>query len=217
MISLFWVFLGRLGSAEDLSGQKSAFNPIKSGLPRVIQTNHALRKENKALKAEFIGLQLEVDRQEMELELLDPAYVRGGALKREQTSLSPQEEVERDDAALFHEVQNLYTSGVGLDLDLEQKQQELKLYDLQYQKEELLSDLEKKEFLYAEVGSKWVDELEEIEREIGENIDEKEALLLEISSSRKILEQYYRETDLLRMENEGLKKKIKHLIKGFPE
>lgn len=212
---LFFVFLFtaliKTGwSAEDLSGKADIFDDIKVRMVSSVEENVRLAAENKALKAELIDLQLEVEQHEQDIEALDPGYRKARKAAREQTQVFSGRDDPRGDE-LIQEAQNIYLSGRSMALGDVQRLRELHLYDLQYQKQELELDLKSLEFLDRKVGEQRRPELNALEREVEENAARTRTISEKIAEEEQAALRYPQTIDLLKMENEALKQKISQL------
>jgi len=215
-IVYFLIVMGPNVLAENQSAQNSAFDPIKDQMKSIIEDNTALIKQNKALKVQLIGLQLEVERREKEIRNLDPSFINKMQYLREghqsPSTLSTNGE-ELKDSALIKEAQELFLSGQYIDLDEEQRLRELQLYDLQYQKQELELDLQEKQALHRNIEEQRHQELQAVEREVEESAKEEENIRRKVTEAQRKVMAYPQDIDLLKMENETLRKKISHLRK----
>lgn len=221
---LFWIgviyFLICLDSsafAQDRSNKNSVFDPIKGQMKMVAENNIDLAGQNKVLRAQFISFQLEVEKVEKEIEVLDPEFVDKMRYTREQrkkySSWSLHKAEEDNDSRLVQEAQELYLSGQHMDLDVEQKLRELRLYDLQYEKQELELDLQDKQALHREIEPQRHREIQALKIAIQENTMEEERLYQRAAQMERKLAVFPQEISLLKMENETLKKRIKQLRK----
>jgi len=202
LVCFFVLIISQNGSAQDVSEQEGFFDAIKDRMTSVAQENKRLTQENQALKTRLTGLQLEVEQYEQEVKALDPQYV------------TPYEQSIKDtsgDEALIREVQNIYVSGKTMDLDERQRLEELRLYDLQYQKQELQLDLKAKEAQYQKMQEKGYPGIDILKRDIEKNKTREKDLSFKIAEQEKAASAYARQIDLLKAENKELEKKIKML------
>ena len=200
-----------LAQNEDISG---AADPIKTQMSAIAEENRRLLDENKRLKTKLIGLQLEVEKQEREIRSLQPKIENTKKIKREREVIPEVPNINyesMDDASLIKEAQDIYLSGQFMDLDIEQRFQELYLYDLQYQKQELQLDLEEKQALYDEIGTQRQTELDDLQREIQQNNEKEEEVISQIIELNKASTNHSRRIRDLTMENQFLREKIKRL------
>jgi len=215
-VMCFLIILGSNVFAQNQSVENSVFDPIKFQMKSITEENAVLSKKNKSLKAQLIGLQLEVERQEEVLRDLDPDYVPKERYSREQDrppSTEPTNREEYEDLAMIEEAQELFLSGQYMDIDEEQRLRELQLYDLQYQKQELKLDLKERQGLVQEFGKQRRRELQAIENGLKESIREEKDIRRKVAGAEKRVLAYPQDIDLLKMENEALRKKIGQLRK----
>jgi len=215
----FVYFLIALGSnvfAQTQSVENSVFDPIKFQMKSVAEENAALAKKNKTLKTQLIGLQLEIEQVEEVIKDLDPEYVPKARYLREQERSRSKESAgkeELDDSSITEEVQELFISGQYMDLDEGQRLNELQLHDLQYEKQELKLDLQERQALVEEFDGQKHQELQAIEKDVQESVRMEKNMRRRIAGAEKKVLTYPQNIDLLRMENEALRKKIGQLRK----
>jgi len=217
-IVVFSMFLllasGSDGTAQNMPNNTAVFKPIKSQMTAQNQENIALVKENKKLRAQLIGLQLESERIEREIRRLDPDYRVNRKFVREQSGvfLVQSDELKAlDEDSLIREAQEIYLSGQSLDLNLVQKLRELRLYDLQFQIQELRLDYRELENKSGEIDSKHSEALQVIQSRIDQNSKREKDLLRRKVDLQEAAMTYPQEFSLLEMEIEGLKEKIYQL------
>ncbi|MCK5179293.1 MAG: hypothetical protein KAR32_07155 [Candidatus Omnitrophica bacterium] len=201
------------GAAEIFSGEPDVFDDIKVQMITSVQDSKKLVDENKALKARLIGLQLEIEQYEQDIEKVDPEYMRarragGGKGKRSAGWSDPR----GDD--LIREAQNIYLSGQSMVLDAGQRLWELQLYDLQYYKQELELDLKSMEFLYRKVNEQKRLELDALAREVEDDAEKIGNMTMKIAEEKSAAVYYSKRIELLGMESRALKRRISQL-KGF--
>jgi len=210
LIFLFSAVMGKNGLAQEQPSKGGFFDGIKAQMMSAVKENQELATENKTLKAQLVGLQLEVEQYEGEIEELAPGYADAVESVPAQHARSPSWNDYGDDA-LIQEAQEIYLSGRLLDLDEQQRLQELKLYDLQYQKQEVQLDLQSQEALYQEVDEERQQELDVLQGDIQGNRVKEKDLSLKAAELEKAALAYPQEIDLLKMENKALKQKIHDL------
>lgn len=204
------------GLAEGLPDNGDLFDDIKIQMITASQKNKKLAVENKTLKAQLISLQLEIEKYEQEIGMIDPEYINDRKLLNEKKT----ESTDRDDSegdALIQEAQNIYLSGPSMMLDEGQRLRELQLYDYQYEKQELQLDIQSMEFLHQKIKERRRPELGTLQKDIEENVAKSRNVALRIAEQEKAALSYPQEIDLLKMENEALKKKIKQLKRLLSE
>jgi hypothetical protein len=96
-------------------------------------------------------------------------------------------------------------------LDDVQRLQELQLYDLQYQKQDLDLDLKSLEFLHEKVSEQRRSEIDALEEAIKENKNKARDISIKVAEEEKAALIYPQEIDLLRMENKTLQQRINKL------
>jgi len=217
--SWIWVvyFLSVMGisaTAQDESGNNSIFDPIKSQMLSVTEKKITLAKQNQALRVQLIGLQLEVERHERVIKDLDPGFINKERRSRKGDRFSSiysmnKEELENSD--LTKEAQELFLSGQYMDLSEEQRLWELQLYDLQYQKQELEIDLQDRQVLHQKMEEQRHTEFQVVEEEVQESARKEKNMHRKVTEAEKRVMAYSRNIDLLKMENETLRKKIGYL------
>ena len=216
-IVYFLIVMGPNVLAQSRSTETSVFDPIKDRMKLVADDNVDLSEQNRTLRTQLVGFQLEVEKVEKEIEILDPGSVRKMRYLREQGKMSlPQSlhDLEKsNDIALIEEAQELFLSGQHMDLGEEQKLRELQLYDLQYQKQELELDLEDRQALHRKLEPQRQQEIQALKIAIQENTKEEEHLYQRVAAMERKLAVYPQDISLLKMENETLKKRIKQLRK----
>jgi regulator of replication initiation timing len=198
------------GAAEGQSQEDSVFQGIKARMVSSYKENVRLAEENKKLKEELIGLQLEIERYERDIKRLDPRYMQAREVSRKQKEESSGLKAPRS-GDLVKEAQSIYLSGQLLALDDVQKLKELYLYDLQYQKQDLELQLKSMEFLHQKVSEHRGPQLDALETEIGGNEARMRRLVEEIAEQEKVAMAYPQEIEFLKMENRSLQKRIDHL------
>lgn len=209
--------LGVLGSnalAQDQSGKNNIFGPIKAQMLSVAEKNAVLAKQNQTLRVRLIGLQLEVERHEKVIRDLDPGFINKERRSREEDRASSVELMsgeELENSALIKEAQDLFLSGQYMDLDEEQRLWELQLYDLQYQKQELEIDLQDRQALRQKIEGQRRRELQIVEGEVQESAREEKNIHRKVAEAKKKVMAYPQNIDLLKMENETLRKRIGRL------
>lgn len=209
-IFLFIVLIKTDGSAENSPGGADVFSDIKVRMISSSQENKKLAVENKALKAELVGLQLEIEQYEQEIGRLDPGYMKAKeAARRQKKRPAGRSDPRGDD--LIREARNIYLSGRSMALDDVQRLREVQLYDLQYQKQELELDLKSLEFARQKIREQRRPELDALERDIQANITKIRGLSVKIAGQEKAALNYPGRIDLLRMENKALKQRIRQL------
>ena len=212
----FLIVLGPNVFAQDQSVENNVFDPIKFQMKSIAEENTALVKKNKTLKVQLIGLQLEVEREERVIKDLDPEYTVKAQYSREQDrplAIESTSREELEDSAIREEAQELFLSGQYMDLNEEQRLKELQLYDLQYQKQELKLDLLERQALVQEFQGQRDKEFQGVEKDIKESIREEKDMRRKVAGAEKRMLAYPQDIDLLKMENEALRKNIKHLRK----
>jgi len=213
----FLIVLGPNVFAQDQSVEKSVFDPIKFQMRSITEKNSALAKKNKTLKAQLISLQLAIEKHEQERKGLDPEISGKMQYSREQSQAPSAQPLDHskdiNGTALIEEAQDLYLMGQHLDLDEGQSLRELQLYDLQYQKQELELDLQDKQALYEEVKEQRHKELQIVEEDFQERVREEKDMRLKVADEEKKMLTYTQDIDLLKIENETLRKKIEQLRK----
>lgn len=198
------------GLAEQLSEEPDVLDPIRSRMIESSQENKRLAEENKALKAQLISLQLEIEQIEGEMKRLDPGYVKMSEQERKQNRESSGFRGLGDDD-LIREAQNIYLSGRTMALGDVERLKELQLYDLQYRKQELELDLMSMEFLCRKVNEQRQPEIEAQEEGIKENEAKIENISMQIIEEERKSLLYPRNIELLKMENKALRQKIRNL------
>ena len=213
----FLVFLGPNVFAEGLHVENGEFDPIKVQMKSIAEENSALASQNKLLKTELIGLQLEVEKLEQEIKAMDPGYANkvrlaSGQNQAYSTRASRQLE-ELDDAALIEEAQDLYSSGQYMELGEGQRLRELELYDLQFQKQELELDLQERQAMLRDIEGQRNQELQDVKIAVEITGKEAEEARSKVTEAEQRALLYPRNIGLLKMENERLKKRIGQLRK----
>ncbi len=206
------LFLAKDVAAQDSLHEKNLFDGIKVQMISVAQENNRLAEENKALKAQLISLQLEVERNEQYIGAMDPDFGKERETSRKFKE-SRQERYDPEEDALIQEAQNIYISGQWINSDATQKLRELQLYDLQYEKQELKLDLKLLEFYHEKVKKKRGPELDGLDQDIKINQANLNELSVRIAEQEKAAMVYPQRIELLKMENIALRKKIKQLRK----
>lgn len=210
----FLSVLGPNAAAQDQSGKKSMFDPIKGQMLSVAEENIALAKQNQRLRVQLIGFQLEVEKNEKVIKDLDSGYIYKDRYLREEEQVSFDESMDEEESkssALIKEAQDLFLSGQYMDLDEGQRLRELQLYDLQYLKQELELDLQDKQAQHQKIEEQKRLELQAAESEVQESVMEEENMRRKVAEAEKGILANPRNIDLLKIENETLRKKINQL------
>jgi hypothetical protein len=213
----FLVFLGPNVFAGGLPVENGEFDPIKVQMKSIAEENSALANQNKLLKTELIGLQLEVEKLEQEIKAMDPGYankVRLASAQNQAYSTRASRQLEElDDAALIEEAQDLYSSGQYMELGEGQRLRELELYDLQFQKQELELDLQERQAMLRDIEGQRNQELQDVKIAVEITGKEAEEARSKVTEAEQRALLYPRNIGLLKMENERLKKRIGQLRK----
>jgi len=208
------VFLGAAvfaasGAAQEPLQEENFLDDIKGHMTAAAEENARLAQENETLRAQLIGLQLEVAQYEQDMEDVDPGY-REVSREREPAS---GEWSDPESDALVQEAQNIYLSGQMLDMDAAQKLRELQLYDLQYEKQELQLDLKSAKYLSEKARKRQNPELDALEQDLKIQRAKLDEMGVKIAEQEKAALVYPQRVELLKMENAALKMKIKQLRK----
>jgi len=200
-----------LSVGGSLDQEDRTLNFIKEGMVTAVQENKKLNKENRALKNELVGLQLAVEQSENKVDALmaqQKSLPNDFAMREGQNRQAPStlEEFGIDD--MIKEARAIYLSGQSEPLSEIQRLQELYLYDLQYQKQELLLELKSKQAQYQSVGENRLEELDRIQQDIQDNIQQRKELELRSIDQEKAIRMYPKEIDLLKMENQAFRQEI---------
>lgn len=207
---LFLALTGQNGSAQNETQRESVFDVIKSRMRSAADQNKELAAENNALKAQLVALQLEVEQYRRDVEELEQRYAAAGRSVGERASLpAGQGKASGGRAAAGDDPQ---TAADDL-----QRLRELRVSDLQYQKEELLLDLKLKEYLHKEAGEERRRELDALQKDIRENAEREKALSLKIADLEKAALAHPLEIELLKTENKELKRRFEALKRLSPE
>lgn len=210
MFGVWTLLCGPVDAGDD------PFGNLKSEMQSVSEENEELAKQNKTLRVQLIGLQMEVESREDELRELDPGYRSPLTGKRERTEqpMTPQvtRELEQmEDAELMKEAQEIFLSGEHVDMDEEQRMKELELYDLAIRKQELELDLKEKSGLIKDIDGQRKLEFEAVDRQAQVTFQKEARIREKMAEAEKLLISYPQDIELLRMENQQLKKQIEAL------
>jgi len=207
--------MGRNGWTQSSSDEYVAglLNKVKAQMVFAAEENKKLVKENKALMVQLISLQLEVEKREKERELALKSIHATTPLLLIETPMPAQwEDVQND--ALNQEARDIYLSGRSMNLDAAQRLRELKLYDLQYERQELQLDFKVKELLLTQKNEKKHPDFDTIKKDIEKSVAEEMVLRDKIAHAEKEAMEYSGQVEMLKKENTALRKKIKRL-KGY--
>lgn len=207
---IFLAVIGQNGSVQSQSDGSSAFESFKMNMISAAKESNQLMVENRGLKAQLESLQLEIERYGKEEGGLDQIYADIEASKNKQNELVINWKGIKDDP-LVREAQELYLNGRRIGLDEAQRLRELQLYDLQYQKQELMLDLTFKKISYQEEKEKRRREMDTLQRDIQANEAKENNLLLRIAEIKKEVGNSSYEIDLLKMQIKSLKQSKSNL------
>lgn len=207
----FGVLLGQsAGWAQTLNQEVDFFDTIKSEMMSESEAGATFVEENKALKGQLIGLQLEVEQLERESEKLDSGYRGNQKRERERATESFNFKGMGSDE-LVQEAQNIYLSGQLMPLDDVQRLRELQLYELQYCRQELGLELQLVDFLCRKTKEIRKPQMEALEKGIEDNRAGTREILALIAEEKRKSFAFPRQIELLKMENKSLKQRIREL------
>jgi hypothetical protein len=199
------------GGAEEKAPEGDLLDGIKTEMVAALQENTRLAEENETLRAQLIGLQLEVEQRAQDVGERSPAKqsLPEGARELGDDRRGGWDDPDQD--ALIQEAQNIYLSGQMLETSETQRLRELQLYDLQYEKQELQLDLKSAEYLNEKLKKEQGPEIDSLQQDIKINRAKIDEISVRVAEQEKAALAYPQKIELLKMENAALKKKIGQL------
>jgi len=210
----FFVIAGQPLFAQEEVPEDGFLGSIKAQVISAAQDRNKMEEENEKLKTELLGLQKAVEQHKEKLTAQDQKEID---IVTPSTELKPVVEEpsvnfdKLEDEAVVEEVQQIYLSGEYMALDGLQRLQEIQMYDLLLEKQELELERGSREMLHKKAQEASQDDLQAARMDIQKSTEKEEELSLKITELERAIEAYPAEIEYLKMENKALKEKIRKL------